>query len=211
MKGIMKDKAKNFLRRRRTFFACIAAVFVLAYAYCLSEILKKHHLWDVKELRFEALENVPYKFTCPLAYAGNTCRMTGPGIKGIQLRKQIPHAFYAAFLYDLTHRDIMLHVTWITPVFKGQFDSYYEIDAPEIKENLLDFIAEHQEDLNDKELQEWLFVMLVRHREDLAQLGDGDPYVGLERAGVAEWIKKGKDPEAEWRKKFPAGGGAQGK
>ena len=36
---------------------------------------------------------------------------------------------------------------------------------------------------------------------------DGDPYVGLERAGVAEWIKAGKDPEAEWRKKFPAGGG----
>ena len=97
----------------------------------------------------------------------------------------------------------MLHVTWITPVFKGQFDSYYEIDAPEIKENLLDFIAEHQKDLNDKELQEWLFVMLVRHREDLAQLGDGDPYVGLERAGVAEWIKEGKDPEAEWRKKYP--------
>jgi hypothetical protein len=26
--------------------------------------------------------------------------------------------------------------------------------------------------------------------------------VGLERAGVAEWIKAGKDPEAEWRKKF---------
>ena len=45
--------------------------------------------------------------------------------------------------------------------------------------------------------------MLVRHREDLAQLGDGDPYVGLERAGVAEWIKTGKDPEAEWRKKYP--------
>lgn len=45
--------------------------------------------------------------------------------------------------------------------------------------------------------------MLVRHREDLARLGDGDPYVGLERAGVAEWIKAGKDPEAEWEKKYP--------
>ena len=52
----------------------------------------------------------------------------------------------------------------------------------------------------------WLFVMLVRHREDLAQLGYGDPYVGLERAGVAEWIKAGKDPEAEWRKKISFSG-----
>ena len=48
--------------------------------------------------------------------------------------------------------------------------------------------------------------MLVRHREDLAQLGYGDPYVGLERAGVAEWIKAGKDPEAEWRKKISFSG-----
>ena len=47
----------------------------------------------------------------------------------------------------------------------------------------------------------------AKHKEDLALLGDGDPYVGLERAGVAEWIKAGKDPEAEWRKKFPAGNG----
>ena len=27
-----------------------------------------------------------------------------------------------------------------------------------------------------------------------------------ERAGITEWIKAGKNPVAEWRKKFPAGG-----
>lgn len=145
----MKDKMKNFLRRRRTFFKCTAVVFVLAGAYFLSEDLKKHHLWDVKELRFEALENIPCKVICPVAYAGKTCRMTGSDVRSIQLRKQIPHAFYGSFMYDLRHRDIMLHVTWITPVFRGQFDSYYEIASREIKENLLDFIAEHQEDLNN--------------------------------------------------------------
>ena len=37
--------------------------------------------------------------------------------------------------------------------------------------------------------------------------GDGDPYVGLERAGVSEWIKAGKDPEAEWQKTFPKSAG----
>ena len=32
---------------------------------------------------------------------------------------------------------------------------------------------------------------------------NGDPYVGLERAGIPGWIKDGKDPEEEWRKKYP--------
>ena len=50
--------------------------------------------------------------------------------------------------------------------------------------------------------------MIRQYRTDLTKLGDGDPYVGLERAGVAEWIKAGKDPEAEWKKKFSAGGEA---
>ena len=44
--------------------------------------------------------------------------------------------------------------------------------------------------------------MLRDHENELTKLGDGDPYVGLERAGVAEWIKAGKDPDAERREKF---------
>ena len=47
------------------------------------------------------------------------------------------------------------------------------------------------------------------YEDELTRLGDGDPYVGLERAGVADWIMEGKDPEAEWQKKFPAGDGDQ--
>ena len=40
--------------------------------------------------------------------------------------------------------------------------------------------------------------MMREYKKELTKLGDGDPYVGLERAGVADWIKEGKDPEAEW-------------
>lgn len=40
---------------------------------------------------------------------------------------------------------------------------------------------------------------------------DDDPFVGLERAGGADWIKEGKDPEAEWARIFPADRGGQQK
>ena len=78
-------------------------------------------------------------------------------------------------------------------------------------EDLLNFIEEHEADLQNRELQYALQWMMREHRKELTQLGDGDPYVGLERAGVADWIKEGKDPEAEWQKKFPANGEVQQK
>ena len=40
---------------------------------------------------------------------------------------------------------------------------------------------------------------------------DNDPFVGLERTGVFDWINEGKDPEAEWGKKIPADGESQQK
>ena len=74
---------------------------------------------------------------------------------------------------------------------------------------MLNFIAEHEEDLQNEEFQCVMRHIIHDYEDELTRLGDGDPYVGLERAGVADWIMEGKDPEAEWQKKFPAGDGDQ--
>ena len=200
----MNEKIKNFLRRRRTFFACIAGVLVLAYAYCLAQELETLPLQDVKEIHVNALCCTAYKVTCPISYAGYSPRMKGPDVHGIPLWGQIPETVTSRFVYDLKHRDVMLKVIWITPVFRGKVQYYYEITSPEVKENLLNFIGKHEADLKNLELQYALQGMMSEYKKELTELGDGDPYVGLERAGVAEWIKAGKDPEEEWRKKFPA-------
>ena len=201
---IMNEKIKNFLQRRSAFFACIAAVFVLAFAYCLAQELVKLPLRDVKEIHVNALCCTAYKFTCPISYAGHSPRMTGPDVDGIPLWGQIPETVTSHFVYDLKHRDVMLEVLWITPVFRGKVRYFYEINSPEVKKDLLAFIEKHEADLKNLDLQYALQGMIREHKKELTELGGGDPYVGLERAGVAEWIKAGKDPEAEWRKKFPA-------
>ncbi len=202
---------KNFFLRHRTFFICIAAVFVLAYAYCLAQELVELPLRDVKEIHVKALCCTAYMVTCPISYAGDSPRMTGPDVNGIPLWGQIPRTVTSSFVYDLKHRDVMLKVLWITPVFNGKVQYYYEIDSMEIKENLLNFIEKHEADLQNLDLQYALQGMMREYKEELTQLGDGDPYVGLERAGVADWIKAGKDPEAEWAKKFPVDSEAQRK
>ena len=159
----------------------------------------------MKEIPVKALCCIPYDFTCPVSYCGTESPIPRTSVRSIPVFRQIPGALAGQFLYDLKHKEIFLQVIWFVPTFRGgQFDYYYEITSQEAKEKLLNFIAEHEEDLQNEDMQCVMRCMLRDHEGELTKLGDGDPYVGLKRAGVADWIKAGKDPEAEWRKKFPA-------
>ena len=194
---------KTFFHRHFAFFLCLAIVFFLfAAILAYDRYFIRRPMLELKELPIRALFCTPYKFNCPVKYAGSESRMENQG-KKISLEKQIPGAFAAAFLYDLEQKDITLEIIWIDPRNRGKFHSYYEINSPEIKEELLKFIAEHEEDLQNNKLQHAMWYMVRHYRDELTKLGDGDPYVGLERAGIPGWIKDGKDPEEEWRKKYP--------
>ena len=105
--------------------------------------------------------------------------------------------------------DLRIRGSGWTPSGKGILSPCYIVSDPEIKRKIIDFLLIHRAVLLHAENAGIIRQFAAKHKEDLARLGDGDPYVGLERAGVAEWIKAGKDPEAEWRKKFPAGGEAE--
>ena len=205
-------KATSFFIRYKFSAVCVFCVLLLFTLYWVYEYQAKRPLRELKEIHIRALSCVPYDFICPISYYGTESPMPRSSVRSIPVLRQIPGALVGLFLYDLKHHEIFFHVIWFVPTFRGgQFDYYYEISSQKVKEKLLNFIAEHEEDLLNEEFQCVMRCMLRDHENELNLLGDGDPYVGLERAGVAEWIKAGKDPEAEWRKKFPAGGGAQGK
>lgn len=137
---------------------------------------------------------------------------SGYDLLSIRLYDKLPHAWDIRFLYDKAKQDLIARIIWIDPAgLFGQFYCFYEITSPDVKAELLNFISEHEADLKDQNLQYMMGYMIRHYRPELTKLGDGDPYVGLERAGVADWIKEGKDPEAEWAKKFPADSEAQRK
>ena len=205
-------KAVSFIIRHRLFFICVFSALILAASYWLYEYQAKRPLRELKKIPVRALGCIPFDFTCPVTYYGTESPISRSNLRSIPVSRQIPGALAGMFLYDLKHKEIFLQVIWFVPTFRGgQFDYYYEITSQEVKEKLLNFIAKHEEDLQNEDLQCVMRCVLRDHEEELSELGDGDPYVGLERAGVADWIKEGKDPEAEWAKKFPADSGAQRK
>ena len=95
--------------------------------------------------------------------------------------------------------------------FPRKIQSCFHISDPVQGKEVCRFILEHEKELTDSDFQGAIRDFLARHKHELSKIGNGSFRLGLKRAGVAEWIKAGKDPEAEWQKKFSAGGGAQGK
>ena len=198
-------RTTSFFIRYKFSAVCVFCVLFLFTSYWIYEYLAKQPLRELKEIHIRALSCLPYDFICPISYCGTESRMPQSSVRSIPVLRQIPGALAGLFLYDLKHKEIFLHVIWFVPTFRGgQFDYYYEITSQEVKEKLLNFIAEHEEDLQNEEFQCVMRRILLDHEDELTRLGGGDPYVGLERAGVADWIKAGKDPEEEWRKKYPA-------
>ena len=95
--------------------------------------------------------------------------------------------------------------------FPGKSHAYFRISDSSQEKEIRHFILEHEKELTDSGFQRTIRDFLAGHKRELRKIGDGDFRLGLERAGVADWIKEGKDPEAEWQKKFPVDGGTQQK
>ena len=91
--------------------------------------------------------------------------------------------------------------------FPGKSQSCFRISDPVQEKEIRQFILTHEKELTDSDFQQAVRDFLAGHKDELRKIGNGDYRLGLERAGVAEWIKAGKDPEEEWRKNFPADGG----
>ena len=90
--------------------------------------------------------------------------------------------------------------------FPEKIQSCFRISNPAQEEEVRRIILGHEKELTDSDFQRTIRDFLARHKIELSNIGDGNFRLGLARAGVADWIKAGKDPEAEWARKFsPAG------
>lgn len=95
--------------------------------------------------------------------------------------------------------------------FPRKNQSCFRIADPVQEKEIWQFIQTHERELTDSDFQQAVRDFIARYKDELRKIGNGDFRLGLERAGVAEWIKEGKDPETEWAKKFPADRGTQQK
>ena len=197
----------SFLSRKLSWKTGLPLALVLLSIWPLCSFFATRPLVDLEVLPVSAMGVYPLQKHIPIRKI-KMKNDSGHDLLRIRLYDKLPHAWDICFLYDdKTKQNLIVRIIWIDPCgLFGQFTCFYEITSPDIKTELLNFIAEHEEDLQNQKLQYMLGYMILHYRTELTKLGDGNPYEGLERAGITEWIKAGKDPEAEWRKKFPAGG-----
>ena len=110
--------------------------------------------------------------------------------------------------YRKDSAEIQFRVFHVSPsfFFPRKISSCFRVSDPAQEKEVCRFILEHEKELTDSDFQGAIRDFLARHKHELRKVGNGSFHLGLERAGVAEWIKAGKDPEAEWRKKFSFSG-----
>lgn len=190
----------------------ICAAFLLLLFLIFLRIDSSVHSGPLRELKsFPAKAIGPFSYdrAIPLRHVK---RSESASHERVELRGSIPRKVFSQVLFTWDTKDLFVEICWSSQTFFGGKEIYrYEVDDPKVKQNLIEFIQTHAKELFSMDFEEKSRKIYIQHFHELKRLGDGDPYVGLERAGVFDWIRAGKDPEAEWAKKFPADGGAQQK
>ena len=190
----------------------ICAAFLLLLFLILLRIDSAANSGPLRELKSfpaKAIGLFPYDRAIPLRHV--ECSESAPHER-LELRGNIPRKVFSQVLFDRDTKELFVEICWSSQTIFGGKEIYrYEVDDPTIRQNLIEFIQTHAKELFSLDFQEKYRKIYIQHFRKLKELGDGDPYVGLERAGVADWIKEGKDPEAEWAKKFPVDGKIQQK
>ena len=192
-------------RKKTIFFIILALVLAVPVLYEIGYACFYTHLSSLDVYRigfYPCEETIPLKSS--KEYPSGECRRVSLSAKNGGCLS------YSLEFFEET-RELRIGGSGWTPSGKGILSPRYCVSDPEIEKKIIDFLLARRDVLLHAENAGIMRRFAAKHKEDLTKLGDGDPYVGLERAGVAEWIKAGKDPEAEWQKKFSAGGGAQGK
>ena len=188
------------------FLICEAVFLFLLFIFLkVDSALHSDPFRELKSFPAKAIGLFPYDHGIPLRYVK---RSETAQHERVELQGDIRNRIFSHILFDPDTEDLFIEICWSSQTFSGGKEiCRYEVDDPDVKQKLTDFIQAHAKELFSRDFEESYRKMYIQHFHELKELGDGDPYVGLERAGVAEWIKAGKDPEEEWRKNFPADGG----
>ena len=185
------------IRKKKIVFIALAALFALPVLYEIGYTCFWTHLSTLAVYR---IGFYPFEETIPLKASGE-CPAGEPRTLSLSTKNGGRLSYFVEFFE--AEKDLRIRGSGWTPSGKGILSSFYEISDDECKKRIIDFLLSRKALLLDSEKADSIRRFAAKHKDKLTRLGDGDPYVGLERAGVAEWIKAGKNPEAEWAKKYP--------
>lgn len=192
-------------RKKKIIFIALVAVFAAPVLYEIGYACFWSHLSSLAVYR---IGFYPFEETIPLKSTGDC--PSGESRTIFISTKNGGRLSYSIEFFEAA-KDIRIRGSGWTPSGKGILSPFYEISDDECKKRIVVFLLSHREVLLDPEKADSIRRFAARHKGKLTELGDGDPYMGLERAGVFKWIREGRNPEAEWDKKFSADSESQQK
>ena len=161
---------------------------------------------DLKKVEVQGIGYFPYERKVPVSRS-DSGDYTGvkPDFR-LALHEYIPGSLGRSLNYYREKRSVRIQIWWEKWSFIADKESIsYEITSPEIREELIRLIEENQDLFTSADYEKIAHCFAGDHCDMLRQIGNGNRFQGMREIGFYEWFRQGKDPEAEWEKRFPEG------
>lgn len=180
----------------------ICSVFAFLFVFFVMNEMESRRLRHMPFITANALNYSYHPVRLPLKPAST---VMGEHTRSISLNETDANAL-AGLYYSKEKKSLLLEVVFISDVlpFRWKKFCHYEISDPNVKKELFEYIETHEDELFDPQFRGKIRDMIARHKKELNDAGNGSMYLGIHKAGIIPTIRAGKDPEAEWRKKFSA-------
>ena len=161
----------------------------------------------LKKVEVRGIGYFPYERNVPVVrsdfgeYAGTKTDLR------LVLHEYIPGSLGRSLNYYREKSSVRIEIWWEKWSFIAAKESVsYEITSPEIREELIHLIEENQDLFTNPDYEETAHCFANDHCDMLRQIGKGNRFRGMREIGFYDWLRQGKDPEAECARKFsPAG------
>lgn len=161
---------------------------------------------NLEKLEVKGVGYFPYEREIPVKRSDSSAYAGGKPDLRIPLHEYIPDSLGRNLNYYKEKRSIRIEIWWEKWSFIAAKESIcYDITSSEIHEELLRLIEENQDLFANSDYEKIAHVFANDHANTLRDIGGGNRFRGMQKIGFFDWFRQGKDPEAEWQKKFPAG------
>ena len=179
-----------------------AALFLLVELYGYIRLMPKRNLAKVE---VKGIGYFPYERDIPVARSGSGNHAETKPILRLPLHEYIPDSLGRNLNYYKETRSVRIEIWWEKWSFIAAKESIcYEITSPEIREELIRLIEKNQDLYANTDYEKYAHCFANDHCDTLQKIGSGNRFRGMQKIGFYDWIRQGKDPEAEWAKIFSA-------
>ena len=121
------------------FLICEAIFLLLLFIFLkIDSVVHSAPLRELKSFPAKAIGLFPYDRAIPLRYVKR--RETAPRER-VELRGDIRNRIFSHLFFDPVTMELFIEICWNSKtLFGGKEICRYEVDDPEVKQNLIDFI-----------------------------------------------------------------------